>query len=154
MKVLSFLKKIGKERQKKRWLLRLILENQTVAEIPAGNVYGSLLTEIAQNHNNKKHWHILPNVWMCWRKTKEINRSYISCTETAQLSILLRVSARLTTTSLWGWGCGASTGANPNLHTCSILPSTSSSDSRTSGASFVLLPSTALKLLSLKWYSR
>lgn len=33
----------------------LILENQTVVETPAGNVYGSLLTEIAENHNNKKH---------------------------------------------------------------------------------------------------
>lgn len=123
----------------------LILENQTVVKIPARNVYGSLLTEIAQNPNNIKHIHYLMK--------QEINRSYISCTETAQLSILFRVSAGLTTTSLRGWGCGTSTGANPNLHTCSILPSTSSSDSGTSGASFVLLPSTALKLLSLKQYS-
>lgn len=42
----------------------LILENETVVEKPAGNVYGSLLTEIAQNHNNKKPRHILPDVWM------------------------------------------------------------------------------------------
>lgn len=84
------------------------------------------------------------------RAKVEADRSYITCTETAQLSILFRVSTGLTASSLWGWGRCLSAGADPDLHTSSIFPSTSSFYCWTPRASFMLLPPSSLKLLSLK----
>lgn len=83
-------------------------------------------------------------------RAKEREGTYITSAETAQLSILFRVSAGFTTSSLWGRGCCLSAGANPDLHTCSIFPSSSSSYGWTLGASFMLLPPPSLKLLNLK----
>lgn len=83
-------------------------------------------------------------------RAKEREGTYITSAETAQLSILFRVSAGFTTSSVWGRGCCLSAGANPDLHTCSIFPSSSSSYGWTLGASFVLLPPPSLKLLNLK----
>lgn len=85
---------------------------------------------------------------MLWKNRE--TESYITGTEAAQLSILFRVSARLTASSLRGQSCHMFTWANPNLHTHSVIPSTASSHCRTSGATFIFLRSAALQLLSLK----